>query len=134
MRRIFITLLILIPGADMLPGNSFTPKLKHTGDRNAASYRGDFRFACLQYRGCRYWGTPRFAGTRSFRSLDAGGEMHGGILSIGERGWGLRFYGVLFWLLFICCYYLFYQIEALKIELYKSKLLSNSKSYGGNYS
>ncbi len=31
-------------------------------------------------------------------------------------------------------YYLFYQIEALKIELYKSKLLSNSKSYGSNNS
>ena len=41
----------------MLPCNRFTSKLKHTGDRNAASYRGAFRFACVQDRGCR--GTSR---------------------------------------------------------------------------
>ena len=41
---------------------------------------------------------------------------------------------LLFWFSFICCYYLFYQIEALKIEIYKSKLLSNSKGYGNNNS
>ena len=41
----------------MLPGNRFTSKLKYTGDRNAASYQGDFRFACVQDRGCR--GTSR---------------------------------------------------------------------------
>ncbi len=29
----------------MLPGNRFTSKLKHTVDRNAASYPGAFRFA-----------------------------------------------------------------------------------------
>jgi len=63
----------------MPPCNPFTSKLKHTGDRNAASYQGAFRFACVQDRGCR--GTPHFAGTRAFRSLDAGAEMHGGVLS-----------------------------------------------------
>ncbi len=37
----------------MPPGNRFTLKLKHSGDRNAASSRGAFRFACVQNRGCR---------------------------------------------------------------------------------
>jgi len=41
----------------MPPGNRFTSKLKHTGDRNTASSQGAFRFACVQYRGCR--GTSR---------------------------------------------------------------------------
>ncbi len=42
----------------MPPCNRFTSKLRHTGDRNAASYRGAFRFACVQYRGFRgtSWG------------------------------------------------------------------------------
>ncbi len=70
----------------MLPGNSFTSKLKHTGDRNIASYRGDFRFACVQDRGCRFWGTPHFADTRAFRSLDAGAKRHGGIWSMWGAG------------------------------------------------
>jgi hypothetical protein len=39
------------------PMQPFTSQLKHTGDRNTASYRGAFRFACVQDRGCR--GTSR---------------------------------------------------------------------------
>lgn len=29
--------------------------------------------------------------TRAFRSLNAGADLHGEILSIGGRGWGMRF-------------------------------------------
>ena len=74
----------------MLPGNRFTSKLKYTGDRNAASYQGDFRFACVQDRGCR--GTVHFAERRAFRSLDTGAEGHGGVWS-RWGGWGLHFCG-----------------------------------------
>lgn len=75
----------------MLPGNRFTSKLKYTGDRNIASCRGDIRFACVQDRGCRYWGTAHFAGTRAFRSLGTGAKMHGGVLEqVGGLGFAFK--------------------------------------------
>ncbi len=52
----------------------FHIKIKHTGDRNTASYQGTFRFACVQLS--RLPG--QFAEGYVFRSLDAVAEMHGG--------------------------------------------------------
>ena len=96
----------------MLPGNRFTSKLKYTGDRNAASYQGDFRFACVQDRGCR--GTVHFAERRAFRSLDTGAEGHGGVWS-RWGGWVCFFYkgGVLF----VCVLLCWFSFEAHNVEL-----------------
>jgi len=89
MRHTFITLLILIPGADMPPCNRFTSKLKHTGDPNAASSQGAFRFACVQYRGCR--GTSRGGALSVLLIKERRGTVGFGAFVGG--GWGLCFYG-----------------------------------------
>jgi len=71
-------------GAEICPVTTFHIKNKSmAGDWNAESYRGAFRFRCVQYRAA---GALR--GRRAFQSLDAGGG-HGGVLSSG--GWRLRF-------------------------------------------
>ncbi len=71
----------------MLPGNRFTSKSKHIGDRNAASYRGGFRFACVQDSGCR--GTSRGGALSVFLMQGEGGGTvgfgaGGGFVQVGH--------------------------------------------------
>jgi hypothetical protein len=93
----------------MPPCNRFTSKLKHTGDRNAASYRGR-----LPVRLCSGSRLPILGNSAQcfaalhFPSLHAEAAPHGGIFTLADTRCILRFYGVLFvcvllfWLSFLC--------------------------------
>ncbi len=72
------------PPAPICPRPRFTSKLKHACDRNAASYRGAFRFACVQDYGCR--GTSR-GGTLSVLLM----QEERGTVGFGAFGGGVGF-------------------------------------------